>query len=171
LRIAYFITKLLVLFLFFALTHCASTKYHLVTENAFYAESSSARVSVHCTPEDPEEKNSFTYLFLDGPKRIDELIFRRPWSYETCLWRKEKILKILTNNKIVTIAGMSGQRWDAPDYSTPDDQGVTFTNPNNKPHFTWIFERIDSDATCEGYFSESCEGTPVERLNKILVLE
>lgn len=146
-------------------TACSTVNYIRVNERVIYADSPSKNVSVHCTKEDPENKNSFTYLYLFENNRVDEFVYRRPWSYQDCLSRKASIQSILDSNIRVRVAGMHGSK--AKDNKLEaDDSGYLPKALKGKPHFVWFFERLEGNKKCHGYFTQSCDGRPFSRLGK-----
>ncbi len=147
-------SKIIVL-ISFLVTSCSNIKYHTINDNNFHATAPSKIVSVHCSPEDPENKNSFTYLYLIGSKRIDEFIYRRPWPYKNCLHNQTKINSILKEGNIISIFGAQ----KLPSKSNkldPDDKGYVPQNLNGKKIVTWFFDRIESKDKCYSYLEQSC---------------
>ena len=68
-------------------------------------EVASGLVSVHCSPMDKHDKDNFTYLYVRGSEKIYEFLFRRPWSNESCQWKKREIQKVLKSGKKIVILG------------------------------------------------------------------
>lgn len=149
---------------------CSSIRYHVSTEKVFHASSPAKNISVHCSPEDKEDKNSFTYLYLIGKDRVDHFYFRRPWPYESCLYRKTEINKVLKSAGTIRITG-TDRSIDVKPVFEPDDQGTIPKNIDSKAQYHWIFDRIEAGKSCHGYFESSCKGKPLERLGKGWTIE
>lgn len=151
--------SILLAFLLPTLSYAGSDiKFIKNTKHVLYFEVPSRFVSLHCSPPEGDDPNtaSFTYLTVELEDSIHDFIFRRPWSLESCKWRRKKMSKILSSAEQVRIFGIEGSEEKC--FSDPDSDGVRPPQPKGRKCYSQIFEYLDGgEAGCHGYFEGACK--------------
>jgi hypothetical protein len=115
----------------------------------------SKNVSVHCSPVDPNDKNSFTYIYARTPLKIYQFINRRPWSNKTCQFRKRETQKVIDSSSRVIVSGERGDETQEV-LKEKDDQNISPPQSKTGRLSTWIFRNIKSKKICFSYFTRDC---------------
>ncbi|MDD4973848.1 MAG: hypothetical protein PHY93_05825 [Bacteriovorax sp.] len=153
--------KMLIIFFFLPLIVNGEIYKKLVeSPSVIYLEAPTKVVSIHCEHPKYVGKGNLigNFIYVEFPNEIYEMIFRRGSTGKECQRRLNEIKKIIRQNKIVRVLGISPMVSEYGAERQVDDRGLLSPNLKGRKVISSFFERIDNNKDqCFEYFKGSCK--------------